>query len=115
MPGSNKSENLVISGFCGTSFRIYQGNRKSRSGLEVMCFHSIFLGAVLRQGKWNGSTLLPTLTEIFDCPDKYERKYRKNPISLNFPTCSILACTTQAWFWRDVTESDFEGGFGNRF
>jgi Bifunctional DNA primase/polymerase, N-terminal/Primase C terminal 1 (PriCT-1) len=71
--------------------------------------------SLLRQGKWNGSTLLPTLTEIFDCLDKYERKYRKNPISLNFPTCSILACTTQAWFWRDVTESDFEGGFGNRF
>jgi hypothetical protein len=71
--------------------------------------------SLLRQGKWNGSTLLPTLTEIFDCPDKYERKYRKNPISLNFPTCSILAGTTQAWFWRDVTEVDFEGGFGNRF
>jgi hypothetical protein len=71
--------------------------------------------ALIRQGNWQGSTLLPTLTEIFDCPEKYEREYRKNPISLAHPICSILAATTEAWFWRDVKESDFEGGFGNRF
>jgi len=71
--------------------------------------------SLLRPGKWEGSTLLPTLTEIFDCPERYEREYRKNPIVLNRPVCSILAATTEAWFWRDVRENDFEGGFGNRF
>ena len=29
--------------------------------------------------------------------------------------CSILACTTEAWFWGAVRDSDFEGGFANRF
>jgi hypothetical protein len=55
------------------------------------------------------------LTEIFDSPERFERKYRKNPISLDRPVCSVLAGTTGAWFWRDVREIDFEGGFGNRF
>jgi hypothetical protein len=71
--------------------------------------------SLLRQGKWEGSTLLSTLTEIFDCPERYEREYRKNPINLTRPVCSILSGTTEAWFWRDVKEIDFEGGFGNRF
>jgi hypothetical protein len=55
------------------------------------------------------------LTEIFDCPEKYEREYRKKAISLDRPVCSILAGTTEVWFWRDVKDIDFEGGFGNRF
>ena len=84
-------------------------------GEEPTLFSLDEFTSLLRQGKWDGSTLLPTLTEIFDCPEKYERKYRKNPISLERPTCSILAGTTEAWFWRDVREIDFEGGFGNRF
>jgi hypothetical protein len=84
-------------------------------GEEPTLFSLDEFTGLLKQGKWDGSTLLPTLTEIFDCPKKYEREYRKNPISLQRPVCSILAGTTQAWFWRDVKEIDFEGGFGNRF
>jgi hypothetical protein len=84
-------------------------------GEEPTLFSLDEFTSLLRQGKWDGSTLLPTLTEIFDCPEKYERNYRKNPISLERPTCSILAGTTEAWFWRDVRDIDFEGGFGNRF
>jgi len=84
-------------------------------GEEPTLFSLDEFTSLLRPGKWDGSTLLPTLTEIFDCPEKYERAYRKNPIYLCRPTCSILAGTTGAWFWRDVRDIDFEGGFGNRF
>lgn len=83
-------------------------------GEEPTLFSLDEFSNLLRQGKWDGSTLLPTLTEIFDCPESYEREYRKKPISLQRPVCSILAGTTEAWFWRDVREIDFEGGYGNR-
>jgi hypothetical protein len=84
-------------------------------GEEPTLFSLDEFTSLLRQGKWDGSTLLPTLTEIFDCPEKYEREYRKKSISLQRPVCSLLAGTTEVWFWRDVKEIDFEGGFGNRF
>jgi hypothetical protein len=84
-------------------------------GEEPTLFSLDEFTSLLRQGKWEGSTLLPTLTEIFDCPEKYEREYRKKPISLKRPVCSLLAGTTEAWFWRDVRDIDFEGGFANRF
>jgi hypothetical protein len=83
-------------------------------GEEPTLFSLDEFSNLLRQGKWDGSTLLPTLTEIFDCPEKFEREYRKKPISLQRPVCSILAGTTETWFWRDVREIDFEGGYANR-
>jgi hypothetical protein len=101
-------------------FRVVRGIGSGEgvaSGLSeepTMFFLEEYTG-LLRQGKWDGSTLLSTMTEIFDCPETFEREYRKNPIALNRPVCSILAGTTEAWFWRDVKEIDFEGGFGNRF
>jgi hypothetical protein len=69
---------------------------------------------VLRPGRWEGATLIPFLTQSFDCPDRYEMKYRKNPINLERPTPSLLAATTPDWFWQDFRLRDFQGGFGNR-
>lgn len=69
---------------------------------------------VLRPGRWEGATLIPFLTQSFDCPERYEMKYRKNPINLERPTPSLLAATTPDWFWQDFRLRDFQGGFGNR-
>jgi hypothetical protein len=69
---------------------------------------------ILRPGRWDGATLIPFLTQCFDCPERYEMKYRKNPISLEDPTPSLLAGTTPDWFWQDFRVRDFQGGFGNR-
>jgi hypothetical protein len=69
---------------------------------------------VLRPGRWEGATLIPFLTQCFDCPERYEMKYRKNPIDLERPTPSLLAGTTPDWFWQDFRLRDFQGGFGNR-
>jgi hypothetical protein len=84
-------------------------------GEEPTLFFLEEFTSLLRQRRWEGSTLLSVFTEIFDCPECFERRYRKNPISLDHPVCSVLAGTIAAWFWRDVREMDFEGGFGNRF
>jgi len=69
---------------------------------------------ILRPGHWEGATLLPFLTQCFDCPNRYELKYRKKPVNLECPTPSLLAATTPDWFWQDFSLRDFQGGYGNR-
>jgi hypothetical protein len=81
---------------------------------EGVLIHAEELSQILKPGRWDGSTLIPTLTQCFDCPEKYEMKFRKSPISLDRPTPNILAGVTPEWFWRDFRVSDFQGGFGNR-
>jgi hypothetical protein len=72
------------------------------------------ISTLLRAQRWEGATLGPMLTEVFDCPDRYERRYRKNPINVERPTLSLLSASTPEWFWRDAREVDLEGGLGNR-
>jgi hypothetical protein len=72
------------------------------------------LSELLARGKWDGATLLSFLTHVFDCPNRYELKFRKNPLNLTEPTLSFLACTTPALFWQHMREVDVHGGFGNR-
>lgn len=69
---------------------------------------------ILRPGRWDGATLIPFLTQCFDCPPRYEMKYRKSPVKLDEPTPSLLAGSTPDWFWQDFRAKDFAGGFGNR-
>jgi len=69
---------------------------------------------ILRPGRWEGATLIPFLTQCFDCPPRYEMKFRKKPVALEQPTPNFLACATPEWFWQDFRTNDFLGGFGNR-
>jgi hypothetical protein len=70
--------------------------------------------SLLARARWTGSTLLEFATETFDCPDQWGIKYRKNAISLEKPTPTILTATTAEWFWKYAKAEDFFGGFGNR-
>lgn len=79
--------------------------------------HFLFLeefAELLSRGRWEGATLLSFLTHVFDCPDRYELKFRKNPITVPEPTLSLLACTTPEWLWQGLRTVDIAGGFGNR-
>jgi hypothetical protein len=69
----------------------------------------------LSQARWSGSTLMEFFTECFDCPDEWEKEYRKRPVHLKTPTPSILTATTTEWFWKHAKAEDFYGGFGNRY
>lgn len=79
--------------------------------------HFLFLeelSELLIRSRWDGATLRSFLTQVFDCPDRYELKYRKDPLNLKEPTLSLLACTTPALFWQGTREVDIHGGWGNR-
>jgi hypothetical protein len=69
---------------------------------------------LLRRGRWDGSTVLQFLTTCFDCPPRYQLKFRKNPVDLLEPTPSLLAGSTPDWFWQSARSTDFRGGFANR-
>ncbi|HLW82621.1 MAG TPA: DUF3987 domain-containing protein [Candidatus Acidoferrales bacterium] len=81
---------------------------------EGMLLYAEEFSQILRPARWDGSTLKPFLTQCFDCPGRYQVKFRKQPIELEQPTPSLLAGTTPDWFWQDFSARDFQGGFGNR-
>lgn len=103
--------NLISGGGSG------EGLADEFSGAEPgqgLLLHAEEFSQILRPGRWDGSTLKPFLTQCFDCPERYQMKFRKNPIEIEQPTPSLLAGTTPDWFWQDFQGRDFQGGFGNR-
>jgi len=72
------------------------------------------LCTLLVRGGWQGSGLLPFLVECFDCPAVYDIPFRKQPVHVVEPTTILHAGTTPEWFWKNMQERDFPGGFGNR-
>lgn len=102
----------VISG-AGSGEALADEFQKLSSGEPCLIFLEEF-SELMRRARWEGSTVLPFLTECFDCPREYELKFRKNPVHIDQPTPNLLAGTTPDWFWQSVRPSDFHGGFGNR-
>jgi hypothetical protein len=84
-------------------------------GIATYLFRWEELASFLCPAKMKGSPLLPFLTEVFDCPAEFSRKYRHNKIDVKEPTPSVHTCTTPDWFWRYATPDDFFGGAMNRF
>lgn len=78
---------------------------------QGLLLHAEEFSQILRPGRWDGSTLKPFLTQCFDCPERYQMKFRKEPIEIEQPTPSLLAGTTPDWFWQDFQGRDFQGGF----
>jgi len=97
----------------GSGEGLADGFSSAEPGLGLLLYAEEF-SQVLRAGRWDGATLIPFLTQCFDCPPRYEMKFRKSPVGLEQPTPSLLAGATPDWFWQDFRANDFQGGFGNR-
>ena len=61
------------------------------------------------------STIIPRLTEAYNCPPALEVNTKHAPIQAHHPVVSILAASTGEWLSDSVTQSDVSGGFINRF
>ena len=61
------------------------------------------------------STIIPRLTEAYNCPPTLEVNTKHAPIQAHHPVVSILAASTGEWLSDSVTQSDVSGGFINRF
>jgi hypothetical protein len=121
--GDRKTTATRMGAEIGSAFKIVRGGGSGEgladefSGAEPgqgLLLYAEEFSQVLRPGRWDGATLIPFLTQCFDCPLRYEMKFRKSPIELEQPTPSLLAGATPDWFWQDFRAKDFQGGFGNR-
>lgn len=121
--GDRKSTATRMTGEIGSAFKIVRGGgsgegladdfSSAEPGQGFLLYAEEF-SQVLRPGRWDGATLIPFLTQCFDCPLRYEMKFRKSPVELEQPTPNLLAGATPDWFWQDFRMRDFQGGFGNR-
>jgi hypothetical protein len=74
------------------------------------------VAALLKKSRRESSgSLLEFITEVFHCPDFKTHATRSKGIHLEYPTLSILACSTPAWLEAALEEEDILGGFANRF
>jgi len=121
--GDRKTTATRKSAEIGSAFKIVRGGGSGEgladefSGAEPgqgLLLYAEEFSHVLRPGRWDGATLIPFLTQCFDCPARYQMKFRKSPVELEQPTPSLLAGATPDWFWQDFRLRDFHGGFGNR-
>jgi hypothetical protein len=121
--GDRKTTALRMGAAVGSAFKIIRGGG-SGEGLadEFSCaepgqgflLYAEEFSQILRPGRWDGATLIPFLTQCFDCPEQYELKFRKSPVDLQQPTPTLLTGVTPEWFWQDFRAKDFQGGFGSR-
>jgi hypothetical protein len=102
---------LVDSG--GSAEGLATALAKISSGCYLLIFEEF--ATILAMMRWPNSTLPTFFTVTYDCPDKFDREFRKNPIHIVAPTPSILAMTTPEWFWLHAEPDDFFGGALNRF
>lgn len=121
--GDRKTTATRMGAEIGSAFKIVRGGGSGEgladefSGAEPgqgFLLYAEEFSQVLRPGRWDGATLIPFLTQCFDCPPRYEMKFRKSPVELEQPTPSLLSGATPDWFWQDFRAKDFQGGFGNR-
>jgi hypothetical protein len=68
------------------------------------------IASFLKTASWSGSTLMQMITETYDCPATWGRKYRKNPIDLVDPTPSVLTGTTRNGFGSRPDRGTFTAG-----
>jgi hypothetical protein len=121
--GDRKTTAIRMGTETGSAFKIVRGGGSGEgladefSGAEPgqgLLLYAEEFSQILRPGRWDGATLIPFLTQCFDCPPRYEMRFRKSPVELEQPTPNLLAGATPDWFWQDFRTRDFQGGFGNR-
>ena len=55
------------------------------------------------------------LTELYDCPTRYQRAIKDKNYEILRPTISLFAATTSDWLLEKTKDADFRGGFLSRF
>lgn len=87
-------------------------NPTHRRGLLI----SEEFASVLQKARTDGgSSLVSTLTSVYDAPSIIEPPLRAKRMVAERPTFSILGASTPDWIARNLKETDILGGFGNRF
>ena len=104
-------------------FKIVRGIRSYEGLLDELAgdgkIRLILLGELLslfaKAGQQSLSNIIPSLTELYDCPDLLNPPVHQDVKPAKAPFLSIMAGTTQDWLQKALTEKDIYGGFANRW
>jgi hypothetical protein len=81
----------------------------------VLVSEGEFRSITAKGNQGTSNTLIPKLTDIYDCPPIITLLTRSNPITSINPFLSILTSSTPEWLSEHLPEGDIWGGFANRF
>ncbi len=98
--------------------RSYEGLLGELSGeRKVRLIHlSELLSLFAKAGQQSLGNIIPELTALYDCPSPVNPPVLTNKLTPAIePFLSIMACTTQDWLQKALTERDIYGGFANRW
>jgi len=70
--------------------------------------------AKAKGGGPGGSTMIPTLLNVFNTPEQLRLPTRNKPLVIVHPYVSILSGSTPEFLGRHFSEEDWHSGFGNR-
>jgi hypothetical protein len=81
-------------------------------GIFVHQEFASFMGALSRD--YNAG-FMAALTELYDCPERWERELRKERFVIHNPALSMLAASSPDWFSKAFSAEHLRGGFLARF
>lgn len=100
-----------------SGIRSYEGLLDELAGDQKV--RLIHLGELLslfaKAGQQSLSNIIPSLTELYDCPDLLNPPVHQDVKPAKAPFLSMMAGTTQDWLQKALTERDIYGGFANRW
>ena len=86
------------------------------SGTPRMLLDIAEISMLLQKAKQDGTkSLIPMLTQLYDCPNVYRLHTRTNPVICKTPFLSIITASTPAWLKESLDAADIRGGFMGRF
>ncbi len=104
------SQASFISQFAG--FNTFYGGNKEHTHASRYFFASEGSNS-LSEIKGGGS-ILPVLTDFYDCPSEWNKNLKMSDERLFNVSCSMLACATFAFLNELIPQREVEGGFASR-
>jgi hypothetical protein len=81
-------------------------------GIFMAYEFATFMGAISRDYNLGTQSFL---TEMFDCPEKYDRKLKERSYVIQEPFINLLGASTTDWLISSIKNQDVMGGFLPRF
>jgi hypothetical protein len=85
-----------------------------RSSISALCALGELRSMIDKANTQAGQSLVPNLSDAYDCPDTLEHPVKTNPIKVYGPFLQIIGAASPKWV-EGLKAADLEGGLGNRF
>lgn len=91
-----------------------QQGAEERKSISALCALGELRSMIDKANTQAGQSLVPNLSDAYDCPDTLEHPVKNNPIKVYGPFLQIIGAASPKWV-EGLKAADLEGGLGNRF